>query len=126
MLQRKRSHNKKTPCRARYDLFSGTCCTNITVERHPKCYDLSGSSPVAFVVCTASDGLACAQSGRLGRKRSVGPAVQLAAGPSLCKATVKADHDLHAGRRRRHDRPGAYGHPANESVRLAITHVVTK
>jgi hypothetical protein len=29
------------------------------------------------------------------------------------------DHDLHAGRRLRHDRLGAYGHSANESVPLA-------
>ena len=30
-----------------------------------------------------------------------------------------ADHDLHVGERHRHDRPGAYGHPANESGPLA-------
>ena len=34
------------------------------------------------------------------------------------------DYDLYVGQRPRHDRPGAYGQPANESVPLAQTRVV--
>jgi hypothetical protein len=44
-----------------------------------------------------------------------------AAGPRYAMSDRKKpiDLDLHVGRRRRHDRPGAYGHSANESAQPA-------
>jgi hypothetical protein len=52
---------------------------------------------------------------------SVGLAVRPAAGPSLCNERPQKpnDHDLHAGRRRRHDRPGAYGWLARDHQAVA-------
>src|SRR5262249_2419225 len=55
-----------------------------------------------------------------------GLAVQPTGGP-FCYAKrpqKPTDHDLHVGERHRHDRPGAYGHAANESVPLAYNCVV--
>ena len=48
----------------------------------------------------------------------MGLAVQPTAGRCLCneRPQKRIDHDLHADRRRRHDRPGAYRHSANESA----------
>jgi hypothetical protein len=46
--------------------------------------------------------------------------LQPAVSPWYAKRPQKPiDHDLYAGGRRCYDRPGAYGHPANESVPLA-------
>ena len=69
-----------------------------------------------------SDGLACAHPGDRVDSPSVGGARRFNQRWALCYAKrpqKPIDYDLYVGRRPRHDRPDAYGHPTNESVPLA-------